>query len=33
MFKHAPALAEHVADLLTGAALRQAIFALPGSRS
>jgi hypothetical protein len=33
MFKHAPALAEHVADLLTGAALPQAIFALPGPRS
>jgi hypothetical protein len=29
MFKHAPALAEHVADLLTGAALPQASFALP----
>jgi 2-polyprenyl-6-methoxyphenol hydroxylase-like FAD-dependent oxidoreductase len=31
--KHAPALAEHGADLLTGADLPQAIFALPRSRS
>jgi hypothetical protein len=29
MFKHAPALAEHVADLLTGAALSQAISRCP----